>query len=263
MRAPTSLTYTRQDRRYILPKVFPSAENELSETSRSRLGVLTKQPTIAIDGPAASGKTTVGRLLARRLGLRFLDTGIMYRALAWTATREGVPLSDGPALGQLAGTNSFDFAVQGVDVPSNERDPRFYTPEVDSGASQVAQWPEVRLALVRQQQDIAARGSIVMVGRDIGTIVSPGADLKVFLVASPEVRARRRALQDSSEGQAGGEASEDAYARILTDIVERDQRDTQRSHSPLIAAEDAHRLDTEGMDVQQVVDRIMRLLGDC
>ena len=219
--------------------------------------MLTKHPTIAIDGPAASGKTTVGRLLARRLGLRFLDTGIMYRALAWAAIQEGVPLSDGLALGQLAGSNSFAFAVQEVDVPSNERDPRFYTPEVDSGASQVAQWPEVRLALVRQQQDIASKGSIVMVGRDIGTIVSPGADLKVFLVASPEVRARRRSLQD------GSESSEDAYARILADIVERDRRDTQRSHSPLIAAEDAHRLDTEGMDVPQVVDRIMQLLGDC
>lgn len=219
--------------------------------------MLTKHPTIAIDGPAASGKTTVGRLLARRLGLRFLDTGIMYRALAWTAMREGVPLSDGPALGRLAGSNSFEFAVQGVDVLSNERDPRFYTPAVDSGASQVAQWPEVRLALVRQQQDIASKGSIVMVGRDIGTIVSPGADLKVFLVASPEVRAHRRSLQD------GSESSEDAYARILADIVERDQRDTQRSHSPLIAAKDAHRLDTEGMDVPQVVDRIMQLLGDC
>ena len=237
--------------------MFPSAENELSGTSRSRLGVLTKHPTIAIDGPAASGKTTVGRLLARRLGLRFLDTGIMYRALAWAAIQEGVPLSDGLALGQLAGSNSFEFAVQGVDVPSNERDPRFYTPEVDSGASQVAQWPEVRLALVRQQQDIASKGSIVMVGRDIGTIVSPGADLKVFLLASPEVRAHRRSLQD------GSESSEDAYARILADIVERDRRDTQRSHSPLIAAEDAHRLDTEGMDVPQVVDRIMQLLGDC
>ena len=187
----------------------------------------------------------------------------MYRALAWTAIQEGVPLLDGPALGRLADSNSFEFAVEEATVSNEERDPRFYSPEVDSGASQVAQWPEVRLALVRQQQDIASKGSIVMVGRDIGTIVSPGADLKVFLVASPEVRAHRRALQTGSEGQAGGESSEDAYARILADIVERDQRDTQRSHSPLMAAENAHQLDTEGMDVQQVVDSIMRLLGDC
>ena len=176
----------------------------------------------------------------------------MYRALAWVAFRKGVSLSDGAALGQLASDETFEFAVQEGSASSGERDPRFYTPEVDSGASQVAQWPEVRTALVRQQRDIASKGSIVMVGRDIGTIVAPNADLKVFLVASPETRARRRMLQAGDEG---------AYSRILADIKQRDQRDTQRSHSPLVAADDAHKLDTEGMDVEQVVDRIICMIG--
>ncbi len=196
----------------------------------------------------------MGRLLARKLGLRFLDTGVMYRALAWSAMRKGVSLSDGPALSLLAKYDSFEFAVQDGSTFDDARDPRFYTPEVDAGASKIAQQLEVREALVRQQQDIATKGSIVMVGRDIGTIVAPEATLKVFLMASAATRARRRAVQASDEG---------AYARILADMTERDERDSRRSHSPLVAADDAHRLDTEGLDAQQVVDRIIGLLGAC
>ena len=176
----------------------------------------------------------------------------MYRALAWAAIQKGVTLSDGPALARLVASDDFEFTVQEGTAPDDGRESRLYTPEVDSGASQVAQWPEVRTALVRQQRDIASKGSIVMVGRDIGTIVAPKADLKVFLVASPETRARRRMLQAGDEG---------AYGRILADIKQRDERDTQRSHSPLVAADDAHKLDTEGMDVEQVVDRIICMIG--
>ena len=236
--------------------MFLSTENEpLGTPLRSRGGVPRKHPTIAIDGPAASGKTTVGRILACRLGYRFLDTGVMYRTLAWTAMHRGVSLSDGVALGKLATSDIFAFAVEEGNASSEERDKhrKLYTAEVGNAASQVAQWPEVREALVKQQQNIAGRGSIVMVGRDIGTMVAPRADLKVFLVASAETRARRRMLQT-------GEA--DSFPEVLAHMEERDRRDTQRSHSPLIPADDARKLDTEHMDPEQVVEKIMSWLGD-
>ena len=231
----------------------PLTENESPNT-------LSRRPTIAIDGPAASGKTTVGRLLACRLGLRFLDTGIMYRALAWEAICQCVPLSDGPALSRLARGDIFSSVVEegvGCTYAGHGADPRsrnekLYTAEVDAASSEIAQWPDVREALVKQQQAMAAQGSMVMVGRDIGTVVAPGADLKVFLVASAETRAHRRALQAGDR---------DAYERILADIVERDERDTQRSHSPLAVADDAHKLDTEGIDPEEVVERIIAWAG--
>ena len=178
----------------------------------------------------------------------------MYRALAWTAMDKGVSLSDGPALGQLATSQSFAFTVEESHSPAHEDGMQhgLHNPEVDGAASQVAQWPEVRDALVKQQRDIAAQGDIVMVGRDIGTKVAPQADLKVFLVASAETRARRRMLQ-------GKETR--SLLQIQTDMEARDRRDTQRSHSPLASADDAHYLDTEGLDPQQVVERIMDWLG--
>lgn len=222
--------------------------------------VSAKHLTIAIDGPAASGKTTVGRLLASRLGLRFLDTGTMYRALAWCALHEGVSLSDGPVLRALAYSEALVALVEesweeaGMVASEHGRGHKLYTPAVDAAASQVAQWREVREALVQKQQDIAAKASIVMVGRDIGTKVAPQADLKVFLMASAETRARRRMLQMGNA---------DSLSQVLAHITERDERDTQRSHSPLVPAKDAHRLDTEEMDAQQAVDRIMGWLGAC
>ncbi len=179
----------------------------------------------------------------------------MYRTLAWTAMHRGASLSDSVALGKLATSDIFAFAVEDGNASSEERDKhrKLYTAEVGNAASQVAQWPEVREALVKQQQNIAGRGSIVMVGRDIGTMVAPRADLKVFLVASAETRARRRMLQT-------GEA--DSFPEVLAHMEERDRRDTQRSHSPLIPADDARKLDTEHMDPEQVVEKIMSWLGD-
>ncbi len=236
--------------------MFLSTENEpLGTPLHSSGGAPSKHPTIAIDGPAASGKTTVGRVLACRLGFRFLDTGVMYRTLAWTAMHKGVSLSDSVALGKLATSDIFAFAVEESNASSEERDEhrKLYTAEVGNAASQVAQWPEVREALVKQQQNIAGRGPLVMVGRDIGTMVAPRADLKIFLVASAETRARRRMLQT-------GKA--DSFPEVLAHMEERDKRDTQRSHSPLIPAADARKLDTEHMYPEQVVEKIMSWLGD-
>ena len=239
--------------------VSSSAENGLLSPRR---GETPKPLTIAIDGAAASGKTTVGRLLARKLGLQFLDTGIMYRALAWEAIRQGIPLSDAPLLGQLATHHAFASVIQTFasvtqeeEAPSDDRAmyEELYTPEVDAAASQVAIWPEVREALVKQQQAMVAQGSMVIAGRDIGTVVAPNADLKVFLTASSETRARRRGLQ---------EGNTNPQSQVRADIEARDKRDTERSHSPLIPADDARQLDTEGIDPQQVVEKILSWLDD-
>ena len=251
---------------YILPKVSSPAANQAPDPYVSRTGESPpRRMLIAIDGPAASGKTTVGRLLAARLGFRFLDTGFGYRSLALLALRQGVSLSDGPGLEELARSPALQAAMneaaltaEGLASQEQDREPReLYTPEVGDAASQVAQRPAVREALVGQQRALASRGGIVMVGRDVGTVVLPHADLKVFLQASSETRARRRLLQRT----AGGE--ERAFAQVLADIEERDQRDIHRSHSPLLPAEDARLLDTEQLDTRQTVEKILGWLGGC
>ena len=217
---------------------------------------LSERPTIAVDGPVASGKTTVGKLLAAKLGLRFLDTGMMYRGLAWLALRQGLALSDDHGLGELARTSTLRPTRDGDGLSIDGRllTQELRTAEVEAGASRVAQIPEVRQALVEQQRAIAHEGSIVMVGRDIGTVVAPKADLKVFLSASPTERAQRRFLQKSGEGMSAD------FGQVLADLEERDARDIQRSDSPLRPAEDAYQLDTDGIDPQQVVERVLHRL---
>ena len=177
----------------------------------------------------------------------------MYRAVAWCALRLNVPLSDGLALAKLAQEDLYRAALAQVENGIGETDPEHMlrSPEVDAASSQVAQFSEVRQALVQQQQEIASQGSIVMVGRDIGTKVAPDADLKVYLVASPETRARRRLLQDEND---------EPFSQILAQMEERDRRDTQRSDSPLSPADDAFLLDTEHLNPQQAVDGIIARL---
>lgn len=215
---------------------------------------------IAIDGPAASGKSTVARAVARRLGFRYLDTGAMYRAIAAEAVRLGLPLEDAGAMAALAETThiSFTYAdgdpipsavlVGGTDVTTEIR-----TPQVDAAVSLVARIPGVRAALVPIQRRFATGSDTVVEGRDIGTVVFPDAAVKVYLTATPEERARRR----FGDREAAGHEAE--IAAVAADIEQRDMLDSTRAASPLATAADAHVIDTTGLTVDGVVDLIEAL----
>ena len=214
---------------------------------------------IAIDGPVASGKTAVGRLLARRLGYRFLDTGAMYRAVTWAAMEAGVDLGNAEVLTDLAQERVMEvvFDDEGeVRVLLDKRDvtPYLRRQEVEEGVSQVAKVPGVRDVLVAHQRRIAQGERLVMAGRDIGTVVLPEAPVKVFLTASVEERARRR----YQELQSMGKVME--YRQVLEDTEQRDRLDSERQVAPLRAAEDASVMATDGLSVEQAVERIMALV---
>jgi cytidylate kinase len=192
---------------------------------------------IAIDGPAGAGKSTVAKAVAAALGFTYLDTGAMYRCIALAELRGAAdPLACTIDLGP-------PVTLDGEDVGEAIR-----TPEVSGHASQVAARPEVRVALVRLQRELIAAGDYVAEGRDIGTVVAPDAELKVFLTASPQERARRRAQQTGADP-----------AAVLAEQNERDARDETREHSPLTAARDAVAVDTTGLRIDEVVDRIVEL----
>ena len=191
---------------------------------------------IAIDGPAGAGKSTVARRLAEALGFTYLDTGAMYRSVALAALRDGVDLDDGAALAELAR----DVVVEHSDA--------IRTPEVSAAASRVSVHPPVREAMVARQRELIAAGRYVAEGRDIGTVVSPDAPLKVFLTASDEERARRRAAESGEDEQ-----------EVLAAIAERDARDREREVGALRPAEDAVELDTTGLAVDEVVERVAEL----
>ena len=199
---------------------------------------------VAIDGPAGAGKSTVARAVADELGFTYLDTGAMYRAVALGATERGVP--PGSAAASLKIELGERVLVDGRDVTDEIR-----TPEVSEAASQAAADPEVRRAVAAQQRRLLARGDWVAEGRDIGTVIAPGAEVKVFLTAEPAERARRRAV----------ELGVDA-ATVLAEQTIRDERDRRREHSPLVPAEGAIEIDTTHMTLPEVVDRIVALVGD-
>jgi cytidylate kinase len=206
---------------------------------------------IAIDGPAGAGKSTVARALAERLGFTYLDSGAMYRCVALAALESGADLDDGEALGALANALAIDLEGERVSLDGREVSTAIREPRVTEASSRVSVHPAVREAMVAGQQRLITAGRYVAEGRDIGTVVSPEAPLKVFLTASPEERARRRAEQ----------TGEDAAA-VLAAQVERDARDEGREHSALRAAEDAVELDTTGVGLGEVVDRIEALARD-
>ena len=199
---------------------------------------------VAVDGPAGAGKSTVARAVADELGFTYLDTGAMYRAVALGATERGVP--PGSVAASLKIELGERVLVDGRDVTDEIR-----TPEVSEAASQAAADPEVRRAVAAQQRRLLARGDWVAEGRDIGTVIAPGAEVKVFLTAEPAERARRRAV----------ELGVDA-ATVLAEQTIRDERDRTREHSPLVPAEGAIEIDTTHMTLPEVVDRIVALVGD-
>jgi len=215
---------------------------------------------IAIDGPAGSGKSTIARRIAELLGFHYLDTGAMYRAVTVVALRQGIDLADEPTLAELARAAHIDFGyrpgealpsqvlIDGADVTRAIR-----TPETDAGVSMVARLPEVRAALVAQQSALAAQADTVVEGRDIGTVVFPNAELKVFLTADPKVRARRRIAQNEAHDIGGGQDRRSAYEAL----VARDEADSSREHSPLMAAPDARVLDTTDLSLGEVTERIL------
>ena len=210
---------------------------------------------IAIDGPVASGKTAVGRLLSQRLSYRFLDTGSMYRAITWVALHRGVDIGDEGMLGKLAREITIQVKEQdlgAVIVEGQDITAKLQLPEVAEQVSRVSQVLEVRCALVEQQQVIAYGGKIVMVGRDIGTVVLPDAELKLFLKAPTAERARRRHLEMVERGEKVD------HQQVLGEIEERDRLDTERVHSPLKPASDALIMETQGLNVEQVVDSILK-----
>lgn len=215
-----------------------------------------KPDRVAIDGPSASGKSTVGRMLASRWGYRFLDTGVMYRSVTDFAIRCEVDLSDEAALGDLA--SSLDFLLQGSEVGvfdltvcGQRVDDHLYSDEVTASVSRVSAVADVRVALVSKQRQIGAEGEIVMVGRDIGTVVMPDAPLKVYLEASASVRARRRVHELRGRGESV------SFDEILASIERRDEYDSSRAHSPLLRAGDAFQIDTDAMIASEVVECIV------
>ncbi len=231
-----------------------SVEPVLPPASRRRGGLV-----IAIDGPSGSGKSTVARGVARRLGLRYLDTGAMYRALTWLALRRGVDLADAAALTALAedadlrvGTDPVTPTchVGGEDVAAAIR-----SDEVTAAVSAVSAVAGVRAVLVARQRDLAAAGGVVVEGRDIGSVVLPDADVKVFLTATSATRAHRRARETRGAG-----LTSDALDRTHTAIERRDRLDSARTASPLARAPDAVEIDSTALDVDDVVAAVLALV---
>ena len=203
---------------------------------------------IAIDGPAGAGKSTVARGVAGELGLTYLDSGAMYRSVALAALQAGADLDDGEAVGALAEGLEIGFDGRRVLLDGNDVTDEIRSPEVSAAASQVSVHPRVREAMVERQRELIASGNYVAEGRDIGTVVSPDSPLKVFLTASEEERARRRAA----------ETGEDVEA-VLAAQRRRDARDSEREHGALRAAEGAVKLDTTGLSQEEVVARVVAL----
>ena len=213
---------------------------------------------VAIDGPAAAGKSTAGKALAARLGYLYVDTGALYRAVAWLAEREGLADAPGAAVAERA--LAADIRLEGdparlrVLVDGRDVSEQIRTPRMSDLSSRLSALPEVRAALLGLQRRLGAAGGVVMDGRDIGTVIFPGADAKFFVSASPEARSRRRHEELLARG-----LPSDA-ARVRAELEERDRRDAGRDVAPLRAADDAVTIDTTSLTPEQVLDRMLEVV---
>jgi cytidylate kinase len=214
---------------------------------------------IAIDGPASSGKSTLAQMIAKKLGYLYFDTGVMYRAVTYAALEKGVPIDNEPAVVKIAEQIRIDI------LPASKKDGRKFDVRIDGKdatwkirekaveeyVSPVSTYDGVRKAMTAQQRQIGLRGRVVMAGRDIGTVVLPDADLKIFLQASPEVRARRRYLENKKLGKKSD------YEEILHAIQKRDTIDSSRKIAPLVPAEDAILINTDHLSIRRLVSQVM------
>jgi cytidylate kinase len=222
-----------------------------------------KPSTIAIDGTAASGKSTVGELLARSLEYLYFDTGVMYRAVTWATLDRAIDVDDVEAVCRLAETLRIEVKPDGPDdgrqhtVLADGQDVTWdiRSPAVEAAVGRVSSYPRVRIALIEQQRRIAKPGSIVMVGRDVGTVVLPEADLKIFMRASVEERARRRYKDALAQGKPAD------LDEILAAIRERDRQDREKPISPMVPAADAIIIDTDKLTIEEVLARVKQLVA--
>ncbi|NOY90907.1 MAG: (d)CMP kinase [Deltaproteobacteria bacterium] len=233
----------------------------MSATSEPTASPQRVRAVVAIDGPAGVGKSSAAQRLAQRLGYVLVDTGALYRGVALSAREAGVSWDDGAALGRLAAGLDFTFTMDATGVPrlhvaGIDRESDIRNPAIARGASDVSRHPEVRAALLGLQRKLGEGGGVVLEGRDIGTVVFPDAELKVFLTASAEERARRRVGDMKQRGQ------EVDFQEILRSIEARDAQDSSRAVAPLKPAEDAVLLETSCMNLEQVVAHLVELVRD-
>jgi cytidylate kinase len=209
---------------------------------------------IAIDGPSGAGKGTIARAVARELGYRHIDSGAMYRAVGLQTLRAHVPFEDEAAVARLTERSNIELTGTSVVIDGRDITRDIRTPEIDRAATAVARLPSVRAILVERQRRLGANGGIVMEGRDIGTVVFPAADVKIYLDAAPDERARRRASDPAHTGVPA------AVSDVATMLTQRDEQDRTRTASPLYAAPDAHVIDTTGKSVDEVVGEVIRVV---